>query len=361
MWVTHLLLSIVFYIYTRSNPADTNGYWKIAKASSYTDLLLYIERGFGTNMMYVINYLPANILDLSIFTGILIYSFIGFLGVYFIYTACIELVPYNSKFLRITLFPTLLFLPSIHFWSAGPGKDALMFFSISLFFYAMLKIRNCYFLVVLSLFISLLVRPHVLILLLAAFGTTYLMSLDIKASRRIIMFFAIGSLGVFLLPTVLTYVNLESLSIDSTIDRLDTQAQNLSGSGIGSSFDIQSYPWYLKIFTFLYRPLYFDYNGLFTLVTSTENILLLIISIKALMFRPISTFRKAPVIIKASLLFLLLGTLIFSFTLSNFGIILRMKNMFLPGMIMYLLWALSYKHQVRQARRLQQHGAIEKI
>ena len=174
--------------------------------------------------------------------------------------------------------------------------------------------------------------------------------MNVKVSRRIIIFIVLSGLSFLLLPTVVQYVNLESLTVENAFNRLDTQAKNLSGSDIGSSFNIQSYPWYLKIFTFLYRPLFFDYNGLFTLFTSTENLILLLLSLKALIYRPIETYRNSPPIIKASFLFLLLGAFIFSFTLSNFGIILRMKNMFMPGFILYLLWAFSYKNQVRQSK-----------
>lgn len=349
LWVIHLFFSFIFYVYTRTNSADTNGYWKVAKQSSFEDLIYYIERGFGTSMMYIVNYLPANILDLSVFSGIIIYAFIGFLGIYFIFKICLDLIPYNSSWFGINLFPALLFFPSIHFWSSGPGKDAIMFFSITMFCYAMVNLKSRFFLAGISLFLCLIIRPHVLIILLTAFGAAYLMSINVKVGKRIGFFILLCGLSFMLLPTVVQYVNIESLTVENALNRLDTQAQNLSGNDINSSFDLQSYPWYLKIFTFLYRPLFLDYNGLFTLITSTENFILLLLSLKAFTYRPIAAYRNAPPVIKASFLFLLLGAIIFSLTLSNFGIILRMKNMFMPGFILYLLWAFSYKPQENQS------------
>jgi hypothetical protein len=40
--------------------------------------------------------------------------------------------------------------------------------------------------------------------------------------------------------------------------------------------------------------------------------------------------------------FLLLGTFAFSQSLGNLGIMIRMRNMFLPGLIIFFLWHFSY-------------------
>ena len=40
--------------------------------------------------------------------------------------------------------------------------------------------------------------------------------------------------------------------------------------------------------------------------------------------------------------FLIIGTLAFSQSLGNVGIMIRMRNMFLPGLIIFLLWHFSF-------------------
>ncbi len=346
LWCFHLFFAIIFYVYTRSNSADINGYWKIAKESTPIDLALYISKGFGTNVMYLINYFPAHTLDLSIFTGFMIYAFLSFIGVCYLYKTCIELIPYNTRFFGVNIFPLLLFFPSIHFWSAGPGKDALLFLSITMFGYALIKLNRRIVLAILSAILALLIRPHVLIILFAAFGLAYLLSTNLNVWKRFFIFTLLASVSTLLLPTVLEYVSLDSLTVESTLNRFDNQAKNLSGDAIGSSVDIQSYPFPLKIVTFLFRPLFFDINSMFTALASVENLILLGLTIKALASKPIKTYRSAPVVVKSYLIFLLLGTLVFSFSLSNFGVILRMKNMFIPAFILYLFWALSYNQEL---------------
>ncbi len=347
LWCVHLFFAVIFYVYTRSNSADVNGYWKIAKGSTPADLALYISKGFGTNVMYLFNYFPAHTLDLSIFTGFMIYAFVSFIGVCYLYKTCIELIPYNTRFFGVNIFPLLLFFPSIHFWSAGPGKDALLFFSITMFGYALIKLNKRMGLALLSTIIAMLIRPHVLIILFAGFGVAFLLSMNVKVWKRLLIFILLAGVSIALLPTVLEYVSLDSITVENTLNRLDSQARNLSGDTVGSSVDIQSYPFILKIITFLFRPLFFDIDSMFTALASIENFILLLLTIKVLASKPIKTYRNAPVVVKSYLIFLLLGTLIFSFSLGNFGIILRMKNMFIPAFILYLLWALSYSHELK--------------
>ena len=348
LWIYHIIFILLFYIYTQNNSADANGYWRIAKNSSETLFYKFLSMGPGTNFIYVINYFPAKILDLSIFTGMLFYGLLGFLGFYFFYYITIQLIPHNYKLNKINLFPALFFLPNLHFWTAGVGKDSLMFFCIGLFSFSMLKISKRMHLIFLSLFLIYMVRPHVLIMLLFAFSLAFLFSKKISKPKKI--FFSSLLIGVVIVitPLVLKYLNLDYVStISDVIVRTETQASNLSGKSIGSSIDISSYPYPLKVFSFLFRPLFFYLDGLFSLVSSFENLLLLILTIKIVNKGIIKSIRKSPLVIKGLAFFLISGTLIFSLSLSNLGIILRMKNMFLPGFLILILWSLSYQRTIK--------------
>jgi len=150
------------------------------------------------------------------------------------------------------------------------------------------------------------------------------------------------------LPQVLQYVNLEKItSIDDVLYRAESQSGNLRGATVGSSIDISSYPFPLKVFSFLFRPLFFDYNGLFSIVSSFENLLLLILTIKIFNKNIFKSIIKAPFVIKVMFYFLIFGTIMFSLSLSNLGIILRMKNMFIPGFLIFILWCLSFQKEIR--------------
>ena len=46
-----------------------------------------------------------------------------------------DLIPTNATFKGYYLFPLLFYMPNLHFWSCGVGKDTLLFFCIGLFSY----------------------------------------------------------------------------------------------------------------------------------------------------------------------------------------------------------------------------------
>ena len=350
LWLYHLLFSLVFYIYTSNNAADANFYWRMAKGSSETLLDLYLSKGPGTSFMFVFNYFPAKILDLSIFAGTMIYSLIGFVGFYFFYRIIDDAIPFNFSFKGYNLFPLLLFLPSMHFWAGGVGKDTLLFFSIGMFGFALLKIGKRIPLLVLSVFLSYMVRPHIVILMLMAFGCAFLISRKLPAYRRLFFFGVLIAISIVILPKVLQYVNVDEGTLEDIVSRSEAQAGSLSGQNIGSSIDISSYPFPLKVLTFLYRPLFFDIRGITSLFASFENVILIFLTYKIIRFKPVAAFRNAPIVIKGYLIFLIIGAMILSLSLSNLGIILRMKNMFLPGFLVYLFWALSYQKSIKLKR-----------
>lgn len=348
IWVYHLFFALLYYFYSRTRSADSNGYWRVAKNASQDDFFYFLSFGPGTKFMYVFNYFPAKILNLSIFTGTVFYSFLSFLGFYFFYRVITALVPQNTKLYKFNLFPLILFLPNLHFWTVGTGKDTIMFFCIALFSFSLLKVNKRIHLIILSLFLMYMVRPHVLFILLFSSGLSLFFTNNISSFKKVIFSMLFFTITLLLLPKIFQYVNLEeNSSVTDALTRAESQASNLRGEDVGSSIDISSYPFPLKVFSFLYRPLFFDYNGLFSIISSFENLLLFILTIKILRNNFFKSIKKAPFVIKNLFVFLILGTIIFSLSLSNLGIILRMKNMFVPGFLIFILWNLSYQNKIK--------------
>jgi hypothetical protein len=148
------------------------------------------------------------------------------------------------------------------------------------------------------------------------------------------------------LPKVMEFAKIEEASVDS-FDKFSVgKAALLSRSHTGSAVDISSYPFPLKVFTFLYRPFFFDINGIPSVLASFENLLLLVLSFTVLKNKPLQTFKNAPFVIQGMVYFLLIGTLAFSQTLGNVGIMIRMRNMFLPGLIVFIFWHFSYRQSL---------------
>jgi hypothetical protein len=186
------------------------------------------------------------------------------------------------------------------------------------------------------------VRPHVSLFLVIGYGMGFALSSKVTPFQRFIFAMVFITAAFFILPSVMEYAKIEETSLESFNEFSSEKADLLSRSTVGSRIDISSYPLPLKLFTFLYRPLFFDINGVPALAASIENLFLLVLTIRVFKNKPIETFRKAPVAIKGMLLYLIVGTLAFSQTLGNLGIIIRMRNMFLPGLLIFFLWSFSY-------------------
>jgi hypothetical protein len=336
---------------------DSIGYWNQAKFMSYEDFLYSIKEDQGTYFMYALNYYPSNVLDMSYFTGTMLYSLIGFIGLTFFYIIAVELIQNNPKFKEFYLFPLLFFLPNLHFWSCAVGKDSLLFFCIAIFSYGLMQPFKRVPMLVIGLFLSYLIRPHITLFLLISFGMAYSHGKNISLFRRIVFFGVLIGLAIAILPMVMKYAKIEEASLDSFNQFSNQKAALLSSTNTTSAVDISSYPFPLKVLTFLYRPLFFDINGIPSIIASLENLLLLLLSYKVIRNNPIKAFKSAPFIIQGLVYFLLIGTFTFSQSLGNLGIMLRMRNMFLPGLLLFFLWHLSYLDNIKDDENLE--GELE--
>ena len=344
LWVYHILFGIIYFLYVKENGGDALSYWYSVKSLD-NSLVSYLLMGPGTNFVHVINYVPSRLLELSFFTGSLIYSYIGFIGFLFYYRLFVNQIKFNVSFAGFNLFPLIFFLPNLHFWSSGIGKDTLIFFCIGMFFYSIQAPYKSFVKIVFALILSYFLRPHITVFLIASIGLGYAFSGKLKLYQNV--FLVIFILGIFFLlfDNIMAYLNLESFDSETINQFSETRSSNLSRSHTGSAVDISNYSYPLKLFTFLYRPLFLDVNGALAVVASFENLLLLLFSVKFILLNPIILFRNSNYIFKGMFLFLLFGVITFPQILGNLGIMLRQKNMFTPSLLFLCLWAFSYSHE----------------
>lgn len=345
IWLYHLSFGILYFFYVGAQGgSDSLKYWIGAKQFRYNNFLDQIFDLKGTKAMYLINYIPSNLLNLSFFSGTIIYCFLGFIGLTFFYLVTIKCIPFNYKFGKIYLFPFLFYFPNLHFWSSAIGKDTLLFFSIGLFTYSLLSKKIKILHLLFSIILSFIIRPHILLFLLLGFSIAYLFNKSVSFSKRYIFSFLLIGVSFIILPIVLKYVSLDQLSMSNFVSFSESKADKLSRSYTNSSVNITKYPFIIKVFTFLYRPTFFDIQNFAAFVAAIENFILLLLTFKVVFNSPIHTFIQSPFLIKGLFFFLIIGTLVFSFSLGNLGIMLRMRNMFLPGMMLYIMWSFSFKY-----------------
>lgn len=348
----HFIMGVAFYLFTRNGGGDAWTYWVNAKSMTYEQFWYSITNDLGTYFIEAINYLPVHYLQMSFFANTMFYTMLGSVGITCFYAAALKLIPYNTQIFGYVIFPALFFLPNMHFWSGGVGKDTLMFMCIGIFTYAMLSPIKRIIWIIIAGILAFAVRPHVVLMMAFSFGIVYLFGRELSTIKKVGFSVVFLAIGIAILPTVLSFVKVDDLSVDSIAAKGAAQSELLR-VGSGSAVDISSYPLPLKMLTFMFRPLFFDARSINAVLASIENILLLVLTIKALSFKPLKTYRAAPNLIKALLIFYLVGALLFSITLGNLGVMIRMRNMFLPGFILYLLWAFSYRAYFQYSFKLQ--------
>lgn len=358
LFIFHIVVSVAFYRFVLSDGGDALIYWFLSddfKFFDFGDVINLISNGSATGIILLLNYIPAKILNLSFFTGNIMYAVIGYMGFVYFYAFIRENIPsiYNlriTKIFGVAIFPFLFFLPNLHFWSSGIGKDTLLFFCIALFIYCLPKIRKRLFGIILSIILSLAIRPHIALFLLIAFGISYVIDGNFKGYQKavILIIFLIGF--VFLLRYVLLFVKLENFEM-STLDSFASTRTDSLSSNSGSGVDVSAYPYPLKVFTFLYRPLFFDSPSILGLVSSVENLILLIFSFKLLRNKPWRAFKKAKPMLKGVLVFFILGSLTFPLILGNLGIMLRQKTPFIMALLIFGYWAIIFNKSENEIRR----------
>ena len=338
----HLLMGVYYCFFILG---DAVGYWRLPKTYNFETFKDGLFNGEGTMFMYAFNFLFSNILNMSYLSNTLLYSLFGFMGITFFYIIAIKNIKYNKIINGYVLFPLIFFLPNLHFWSAGVGKDTTLFLCIGMFTYGLMKPFKRIFLIVIALSLSMAIRPHITLFLLLGFGIAYVFGGKVSPFQRFLFSAVMIGIGIAILPSVMEFARIEEASAEG-FDKFATgKAAVLSRASTGSAIDISSYPLPLKVLTFWFRPFFFDVRNINGLIASLENLVLVIVFIKAMRTNPIGAFKAAPFVIKGLVIFLLVGTLAFSQSLGNVGIMIRMRNMFLPGLIIYMMWVFSYQQQ----------------
>lgn len=341
----HFVLGIAYFFTTNNGGGDAWGYWTAAKNMNYLHFVKDVSGGEGTEFMRAFNYIPANMMGMSFLSNTMFYSLLGFMGITFFFLIAARTIPYNKIINGYVLFPLIFFLPNLHFWSAGVGKDTILFLCIGMFVYGLMKPFKRIPLIVIAGLLAMAIRPHILLFLMVGFGLAYVFGGKVSPVQRFLFSAVMIGVGIAILPSVMEFAKIEEASAEG-FDKFATgKAAVLSRASTGSAIDISSYPFPLKILTFWFRPFFFDARNVNGLLASMENLVLVIVFVKAMRTSPLLAFKAAPFVVKGLVIFLIVGTLAFSQSLGNVGIMIRMRNMFLPGMIIYLMWIFSYQQQ----------------
>lgn len=246
------------------------------------------------------------------------------------------------------LLLALFFLPGLHFWTSAIGKDAPLFFAVSLSVWSMIRIEHRFPALLLALAVMVPIRPHIAAIATVAFMATLMFDARIRALAKLPLgVFALVA-GVWVISTAQQTFSLQSLDIDTLGDFVASKQEYGMRSAGGSL--LAELPLPLKVASLLFRPFFFDATGFFGLVVSFENVaMLLIFGTIAARFKDLVRLCAAVPYMRYCLVFSVTLIILLSLVTYNVGLGLRQKYMAMPAVLMIFITLVAYRRAARGA------------
>jgi hypothetical protein len=329
-------LSILYYYIMIDNPkADTHDYYLMAmNTKEMADLY-----GYGFKFIVFTLYPFVKTIKLTYFSCFMLNCMYGFIGSAFLISLLID----QGKDWNISKWyiSVVLFWPGLNFWTSMIGKDSLIFLGLSMLLYATSSFRKRVPLAIISLLLIVHIRPYLAMIIVPCLVLSLTVSSGgLNWPKRIVI------IGLFLgsiIPISVVFLKmfgLETIDYETATEILKYRQSNWDG---GSSIDISNTFILLKILIYLYRPLFFDARSVPMLLSSLENIFLIIITFRLLTPKLIAFWVKTKsMFISFCLIYFVVGVTLLSVSTSNLGTASRQKNMVV--VVLLLLNALYYSY-----------------
>ena len=325
----HLFLTLFFWYLFINQPADYKQYLELKHIKEFS-----FSHSFATTeIVYNFIKILRNLFSFNDFNIILSFSLISYFGI-LIFLKNILKLGVEKKIAYI-----LFLLPGIHLWTSLPGKDCLILFFLSCFFY--MYIDKKFFFSILFVIPVLLIRPQIGVVFLLSIGITEFFL--IKGYKKILIFTV--SLIIFYLILNSTfasgYLTSKTIFSDNFILQMLGKVSELSlkYSQSDSAYEINNLV--LNIFNYLVFPIdyIFKNNSMIinlTILLESFTLLLLVSAIIIQRNSLKSDKRLIYFLCTCSLIYLM----ILPQALFNFGLNLRQKWMIIPFLI-YLSFLLK--------------------
>ncbi len=339
MFIVHFILSTAYMVYAAYTTSDSIAYYaKTASADQWLPLF-----GIGTPFVHFFAWPFAGLLDLSYYATMIIFSFMGYVAAVLFYITTRENVPLKPVWKNFTAIELVFLLPNLHFWSSSLGKGSLILFGLALFTYGLSRFNRRIFPLIIGGFLTFMIRPHILFtVILSVMLGVIITSSGIKPYMRWLIFLVAGAVFLYISDDVLKFADTETIDITSS-SSISHRASELSKATTG--VNIQDYGLFMKMFTFWFRPLFFDGMGALGVVVSFENLIymyMFIIVIK----EGFLNWGDWNGWFRISLFIFLFGSFALAQVTGNLGIAMRQKAQFMPFFFIVYCKAVSYKYFV---------------
>jgi hypothetical protein len=308
--------------------------------------------GQGTAFTEVVTSFLYAVYTPTFLGGFFIFSMLSFMGQLLFFSA---FRPWFGQE-KVKLYAyAILFFPSLVFWPAGIGKDALMVFSLGLATYGVSRLLRTYqisavLLIAPGLFLAASIRPHVAGIFGIATVASMLLGkapkkLQGHPKRALMILTALAGVAVLLATFSATFdVTVEGAGatqdpgefLSDVNERTATGGSQIEGGGIASPSQLP-----LAIVTVLFRPLIHEGRNAQVIVSALEGtaMLALVVWKMPTIWRNRRLLRTKAMV---TLCFFYTGGFVLAFSaILNLGILARQRVQVLPfflALIVALAW-----------------------
>ena len=344
----HTLFALVYYITVMSAPSDSVAYYNNT-ALGYSDW--FSSYGTSTVFIHFFAYPFIKYLFFSYEMMMLLFAWIGYWGFIYFYIFIKENIQHKHYWKGWDLTTLILFLPNMHYWTASLGKGSVIFLGVALTVYGLSRLTTRKTALILGLLLVYHVRPHIfLVMSVAIILGLFTGRQKIPTYQKFLVFAGSALAVMFLYSKILLFAGLDSENLVGSFDQTSAKrASDLAKSGSG--LDISNYPFVFKLFTFWYRPLFFDSRSIPGLMVSLENLFYIILTGQLFNKKIFKFVKSGSALVKASLVVFLGTSVAMCSTLSNLGLIIRQKTMIMYFLIFIILAFMDYKKEIKIARR----------
>ena len=339
----HIIAAIGFWLQSFESAMDAFMY--------YRDPYGYINHDpleSGTIFIVHLTQGMRNWLGGSFFDHFLFYQCFGMIGVALLIRSLNEVAEALDMGVPIVVY-LMLFLPGLHFWTAGIGKDSPMMMAICLATWSAIRIEKRVAWMVLALAIMACVRPHIMPFVVAGMFAAVMISRRTPPRLRLVLA-PFGVMGIlYFLAKAASSLNIETVSVDSFSNFVDQQQSY--GDTYGSGANLDTLPLPFKMFTLMFRPFWYDAGGIMGYAASLENTVLLGLTLYLIYnWKVVWHLSRDVMIVPYCTVFVGLLILSLSMVSYNVGLGQRMKMMAIPTMLLLIGIVVMYNRAM--ARRV---------
>jgi hypothetical protein len=332
-------------LYSASSRSDSVSYYN--KAYYAEDAMVFFTS--GTKFIGFLAYPFVQILGLSYYAVMLVFSFFGYLAIVAFYLTAVENIQLPPTWNNLSPLELVFLLPNVHFWTSSLGKGSAITFGIGLFAFGLSRINRRFLVTVIGAFLIYMIRPHILLaIVIASMLGLLLTNGGLKGYIKWSLIVIASVLFVYVSGDVLKFTDTDSLDITSS-SSLSHRTSELTKASSG--IDINNYNFFFKMFTFWFRPLFFDGLGALGILASFENLICLLMA-GAIIKGAVKSWSGWNGLFRILLFVFLLGSFILSQVTGNLGIALRQKAQLMP--FFFILYCKAISIPITLKRNAQQ-------